>query len=224
MSSRRPRHARLQFYSEQMLTVYFDFLCPYAWRGVELLSSLNLEFQPVHYSLVQGNHDDNKGLPRAEPSWKLVEQPLETENTYQHESLLAFIASHAASQQGSALHLAFILELFRLRHRDSRTLDPATILAAAGNAQLDLKRFAADQSNETARRADLKSDLERAGQLGVFGTPTIQFDDGAGAYFRFAKLPEGRSARVEAWTLFQDVMNSGAVIETIKRAKPGTKA
>lgn len=207
-----------------MLTVYFDFLCPYAWRGVELLSSLGIEFEPVHYSLVQGNHSDNKGLPRANPVWKLVEQPLETEDANQRESLLAFIASHAAAQQGSALRLAFILELFRLRHRDVKPLDPATILAAATLAKLDLERFVADQRDEAARRAELNRDLERAGQLGVFGTPTIELESGAAAYYRFATLPETSEAKLEAWKLYQTVLSSDATIETIKRTKPSSSA
>lgn len=207
-----------------MLTVYFDFLCPYAWRGVELLSTLNLEFEPVHYSLVQGNHSDNKGLPRANPVWKLTEQPMETDNAYQRESLTAFIASHAAAQQGAALHKAFILELFRLRHRDSKPLDPAATLAAATHAKLDLERFTADQRDEAARRLELSCDLERAGLLGVFGTPTIQLEGSKAAYFRFATLPEGEAAQQEAWQLFLSVLNSDATVETIKRAKPGALA
>ena len=207
-----------------MLTVYFDFLCPYAWRGHELLSSLGIEFDPVHYSLVQGNHSDNKGLPRAEPIWKLAEQSIETDNTDQRESLTAFIASHAAAQQGHALHQAFILALFRLRHRDSSGLNPAAMLEAATLAKLDLERFAADQRDEVARRVDLSRDLERAGQLGVFGTPTIELDDGKAAYFRFATLPASQAAQQEAWKLFLSVLSNDAGIETIKRAKPGSSA
>lgn len=207
-----------------MLTVYFDFLCPYAWRGIELLNTLELEFEPVHYSLVQGNHSDNKGLPRAAPVWKLSDQPLEAGPPHQHESLTAFIASHAAVQQGSVLHRAFALELFRLRHRDSSRLDASAMLTAAIIAKLDLDRFAADQRDEPARRAELGRDLERAGELGVFGTPTIQLDGGKAAYFRFATLPEGSAAQQTAWELFLSVLNSDATIETIKRAKPGSSA
>ncbi len=209
---------------QAVLTLYFDYLCPYAWRGVELLNALELEFEPVHYSLVQGNHSDNKGLPRAAPAWKLAEQPLETDNAYQRESLIAFLASHAAAQQGSALHHAFILALFRLRHRDSRSLDETATLEAATIAKLDLERFATDQRDEAARRADLGGHLERAGQLGVFGTPTIQLQDGKAAYFRFATLPEGKAARQAAWELYLSALNSEAGIETIKRAKPGANA
>ena len=224
MSPSKPWNSRLERYSTDVLTVYFDFLCPYAWRGIELLSSLDVEFEPVHYSVVQGNHADNKGLPRAAPVWKLSEQPMQTEDAYQRESLTAFIASHAAAQQGAALHRAFILALFRLRHRDSSGLDAAAMLEAARLAKLDLERFASDQRDESARRVELSRDLERAGQLGVFGTPTIQLGDGQAAYFRFATLPASQPAQLQAWTLFLNALSSDANIETIKRAKPGATA
>ena len=207
-----------------VLTLYFDFLCPYAWRGVELMNALELDFEPVHYSLVQGNHSDNKGLPRANPVWKLAEQSVETDNAYQRESLTAFLASHAAAQQGATLHHAFILELFRLRHRDSRSVDATVTLEAATIAKLDLERFTVDQRDDAARRVDLSRDLERAGQLGVFGTPTIQLEDGKAAYFRFATLPDGKAAQRAAWELYLNVLNSDASVETIKRAKPGANA
>ena len=43
--------------------LYFDFLCPYAWRGLELADVLRrghgLKFRLRHFSLVQGNHAEN---------------------------------------------------------------------------------------------------------------------------------------------------------------------
>lgn len=207
-----------------MISVYFDFLCPYAWRGVELLAALKVPFEPVHYSLVQGNHAENAGKLRAEPAWRLVEQPLEEGSDYQRGSLAAFLASHAAARQGETSHLNFILELFRKRHRDAKALNADTMLEAAREAGLDLEQFQRDLSDEDARRAELRRDLERAGELGVFGTPTIQLENGMAAYYRFATLPESPSAKLEAWELFQTVLHNSATIETIKRAKPGSKA
>jgi predicted DsbA family dithiol-disulfide isomerase len=207
-----------------MIRVYFDFLCPYAWRGVELLSDLRVPFEPLHYSLVQGNHAENAGLPRAAPAWRLIEQPLEEGSEFQRGSLMAFLASHAAAKQDKALHLAFILALFRARHRDGKMLNQETILEAAREAELDLAQFESDLGNEAVRRAELARDLTLAGELGVFGTPTVQMEDGRAAYFRFAELPESTSAKLEAWNLFQSVLLNSATIETIKRAKPGSKA
>ena len=44
-----------------MITVYHDFLCPFAWRGLELLAALEIPFTSRHFSLVQGNHPNNAG-------------------------------------------------------------------------------------------------------------------------------------------------------------------
>jgi DSBA-like thioredoxin domain len=206
-----------------MVTVYFDFLCPYAWRGLELLAALELEFEPVHYSLVQGNHAENAGLLRSAPVWKLVDQPLEgTDNIAQ--SLEAFLASHAAAKQGKALHERFILHLFRAKHMDKQALSAATALEAATRAGLNLEQFTSDRAEESVRRTELALDLERAAALSVFGTPTIQLETGEAAYYRFAHLPETPEARREAWNLFQMVLRDGAMIETIKRPRDGSKA
>jgi hypothetical protein len=89
---------------------------------------------------------------------------------------------------------------------------------------LNLEQFRADRADETARRADLAADLERASALSVFGTPTIQLETGEAAYYRFSTLPESKEGKLEVWQLFQTVLRHGASIETIKRPRAGTKA
>jgi predicted DsbA family dithiol-disulfide isomerase len=211
-----------------MITVYHDFLCPFAWRGLELLAALEIPFTSRHFSLLQGNHPDNAGLPRNAPAWKLVDQtPGATPNAalpaYFNNidgSLEAFFASHAALHQGHEAHLRFALELYRARHRDEKVLNAQTALEAAHTAKLDMSAFKAAMADDTARRAELAIDLEAAGKLGVFGTPTVQLETGDIAYFRFSNLPESQEAKLEAWKLFEGTLTSGARIETIKRAKP----
>ncbi|NJK45967.1 MAG: DsbA family protein [Pleurocapsa sp. SU_196_0] len=208
-----------------MVTVYFDFLCPYAWRGLELLAALEIEFDPVHYSLVQGNHPENAGLLRSAPLWKLVDQPLLEGTDNLNQSLEAFLASHAAAKQGKALHERFILQLFRAKHMDKQALSAEITLEAATRAGLNLEQFKADRAE--GKRCDARNfalDLERAAGLGVFGTPTIQLETGEAAYYRFAHLPETPEARLGAWNLFQTVLRDGATIETIKRPRAGSKA
>ncbi len=210
-----------------MVTVYYDYLCPYAWRGLELLAALEVSFAARHYSLVQGNHPDNTGLSRSAPVWKLSEQTVGSaanDNLPAYlnvdGSLEAFYASHAAMQQGAAAHLQFALALFRAHHQEKKKLDAETILEAARIAKLDLNAFAEARDNIKARNAELALDLKAAGKLGVFGTPTIQLESGDIAYFRFDILPENQAAKIEAWQLFQNTLLSQARIGTIKRAKP----
>jgi predicted DsbA family dithiol-disulfide isomerase len=201
-----------------VITVYFDFLCPFAWRGVELLAALEVPFAPCHFSLVQGNHAENAGLPRHAQVWKLAEQPLEAGGNTT-ASLEAFLGSHAAKHQGQAAHLQFILELFRARHLHKKDISAQTVLEAAQSAKLDLSAFQAALADQSDRRSELATDLEQSGELAVFGTPTIQLESGAAAYFRFANLPETKAEQLTLWQLYQSVLESGAGIETIKRPR-----
>lgn len=211
------------------VTVYFDYLCPFAWRGLELLSVVaphkGFDLDLRHYSLVQGNHADNAKLPRNAPAWKLVEQPLPEikdwpEQKLTRSSLLGFLASHAAAQQGKTAHLKFALELFRSIHQEKTEVKDTSILTqAAQRAGLDVDKFQTDFANEAARRSELGRDLEQAGELAVFGTPTVQLPSGNAAYFRFAKLVTEPQAAVALWDTYVQVLGSEAHIETIKRPR-----
>ncbi|WP_299433351.1 DsbA family protein [uncultured Meiothermus sp.] len=203
----------------QTVTAYLDYLCPFAWRGLELVQvaapQLGLDLELRHFSLEQGNHRANAGLPRNAPVWKLVEQPLEGPR-----ALRAFLASHAARQQGKTAHLRFALELFRLRHQDQRELgDDETLVDAVSRAGLDLERFMADLEDEEGRRIELGRDLEAAGELAVFGTPTFVLPSGDAAYFRFTQLTTEPELAVNLWELYTAVLHNGAHIETIKRPR-----
>lgn len=202
----------------QTVTIYLDYLCSFAWRGLELAyvvaPQLALDLEIRHYSLEQGNHPENAGLPRNNPVWKLAEQPLESS-----PSLPAFLASHAARQQGKAAHLRFALELFRLHHQERRRLDDETLVEAVGRAGLDLERFMADLEDQESRRRELATDLEAAGELRVFGTPTFVLPSGDAAYFRFTQLTIEPELAINLWELYTAVLHNGAHIETIKRPR-----
>lgn len=200
------------------MIVYFDFLCPFAWRGLELMALIGERPRLVHYSLVQGNHPENP--ERRNPTWLLARQPLGEGTEYQRASLRAFMASHAARRQGDELAFAFALHLFRLRHVDGSKLDdPETALEAARRAGLDVQRFELALQDETGLRDELAADLEEAAHLGVFGTPTFVLGSGDAAYFRFAHLPETREDAERLWGTYVEVLSNPARIETIKRPR-----
>ena len=201
-------------------TIYFDFLCPYAWRGLELADVLRREhahtFELRHFSLVQGNHPEN-AESRHVPVWWLTDQAAGAGSAAQSGSLLAFLADQAAAKQGEEARWAFALALLRALHQDKAALNETTLQAAVQTAELDLAQFGTDRQDDQ-RRAELRADLAAAAELGVFGTPTLVLPQGHAAYFRFANLVSPEKA-LETYQLYVSVMESDARIETIKRAK-----
>ena len=105
--------------------LYFDFLCPYAWRGLELAEVLRrehgLRFNLRHFSLVQGNHAENPD--RKHPVWWLTDQAAGEAPEVQAASLHAFLAAQAAMRQGEEAAWAFTLALFRARHAGKQPAD-----------------------------------------------------------------------------------------------------
>ena len=213
-----------------MTDLYFDFLCPYAWRGVELANVLKSEgeaFRLRHFSLVQGNHGDNAAAKSAgDVTWWLSDQPAGEGSAYQQGSLGAFLAHTAATRQGEEASWAFALALFRRRHEQGQELDEAAIQGAAEDAGLDAAQFAADRQDDAGLRAALRQELSEAADLGVFGTPTFVLEDGAAAYYRFENLTRDPQTARAWWDLYRTVLNNEAGVATIKRAKnrPAKKA
>ena len=211
--------------------IYFDFLCPYAWRGLELADVLrrehNLNFRLRHFSLVQGNHAQNP--ERKQPTWWLDTQGLGEGSELQAHSLNAFLAGQAALRQSEDAAWAFTLALLRARHdlrpgQEKADLSSDSVIRAAAEGTLNMTQFGADfldrsLEDEGNLRAALHTDLEASASLGVFGTPTFHLPDGNIAYFRFANLVTDPQAALELWTLYTKVLTDGARIETVKRAK-----
>jgi predicted DsbA family dithiol-disulfide isomerase len=117
---------------------------------------------------------------------------------------LAFKAAEAARRQGAfeRLHMP-LLQARHVRQRELEQLDP--VRDVARSAGLDLTRFDRDLA-----AADILSALARDHQTavaehGVFGTPTLVFEEGAAAYVRIRPAPVGE----EALALFDEL--TGAI-------------
>ncbi|WP_278914115.1 DsbA family oxidoreductase [Deinococcus wulumuqiensis] len=214
-----------------MTDLYFDFLCPYAWRGVEMAHALRgcgETFRLRHFSLVQGNHPDNNAPDTkgsGEVRWWLTDQPLGAEGgkgsmKYQRPSLNAFLAARAAYRQGEEKSWAFTLALFRLHHEDGRELDETAFQDAAEHAGLDLAGWQKDRQDEAALRRELREDLEASAALGVFGTPTFVLGSGDAAYFKFEKLTRDPHEAQNLWSLFTGTLHSEAQVATVRRPVP----
>jgi len=202
----------------QPVTVFFDYTCPFAWRGAEVAVSvqdeLELEFTWLHFSLYQSNY-------RGEDQWQIWNERIDPEDESGAKGLLPFLASCAARKQGKVLHDAFRLRLLRARHRDHRSFDWDTVLDIAESAELHLAQFRDDLSNPEWRTV-LAQEHHRAVEQDVFGTPTFGFGEGQLSYFRIKELPKGTKEAVELFRDYRRLLTHYPYLETVKRPRPRT--
>lgn len=198
------------------MTVFFDYLCPYAWRGAELArrvqEPLGLRFEWHHFSLYQANHVGSDG-------WQLWNDPIEADDDTGGKGLLPFLASIAAARQdGGARHDDFRMALMRLRHRDHRPYRRLTMLAAAEEAGLHLACFERDLDDPEARTR-LARDHHRAVRADVFGSPTFRFPSGHTAYLRLADVPGDLDEAIELLRSVRSMLERHPYLETLRRPR-----
>jgi len=167
--------------------VYFDYTCPWAWGGSVWLDQVQqalgedgLEINWRIFPLEQVNAKD--------PGFKIWEQP----NDGTSSTLRSFQGFWAAQQQGPELFRKFHFALYAKRHVDGRNLGQQTVLeAAATEAGLDLDKFREDLKSDAVFKKIEEDFTYGKGTLGVFGTPTIVFENNLGAYLKvnFRNLP-----------------------------------
>ncbi len=196
------------------VAVYFDYLCPYAWRGAEVVDmvgeELGLRFDWRHFSLYQSNH---RGA-----AWHVWNQRLDDLDETGSKGLLPFLASIAARKQGREAFDRFRLALLRARHRDRAPLTRSLMFAAAETATLHLACFEQDLDDPEARTA-LAHEHCRAAREDIFGTPTFAFPNGHAAYFRLRELPADRDEAVALFSNFHDMLTRYPYLETVRRPR-----
>ena len=135
----------------------------------------------------------------------------------------SFQAFHAAKLQGPEALKRFHAALFKKRHTDGRNLAGQSVLeSAAKDAGLDLDKFREDLKSD-AVFAQIEEDFTHGQQeLGVFGTPTIVFDNGLGAYIQinFRDMP---SDPIVFFGEFSAIVRERPNVFEIKRPRPATK-
>ena len=197
--------------------VYFDYLCPYAWRGAELVEMVSeetgLKFEWRQFSLMQNNS--------KEPDFQIWNDRLDASDPSGTGGLLPFLAGLAARRQGCAAGDSFRLGLQRARHMDHRSFSHETILKVAAECGLDVERFSSDL-NDPELRTELAQEHYQAEQLNIFGTPTFRFcETGDTAYLRIKELPRDRSEAVELFMKYRSLLTDYPYVETVKRPRNG---
>lgn len=201
---------------EETVTVFFDYLCPYAWRSAELAGRvaqpLDLRFEWRHFSLYQARHAGRDG-------WQLWNDRIDPSDDTGGKGLLPFLASVAASRQKSGEGFdRFRLALMRLRHRHHMPYRRATMLAAAETAGLHLACFERDLDDPEARTA-LARDHHRAAALDVTGSPTVRFASGHSAHLRLKEIPNDPVEAVDLFRGIRSMLERHPYLETLERPR-----
>ncbi|HMP42227.1 MAG TPA: DsbA family protein, partial [Roseiflexaceae bacterium] len=186
------------------LTVFIDFLCPFAYRASQWFDLLEeqrpnaLAIRWRYFSLEQINTP-------ADMDWRIWEQPADYAgrpgSSPNHRALHAFWAAEAARRQGDAAFNTFRSALFHARHRDKIDFsDQAAIAAVARSAGLDMDRFATDSTDRSALDALCRDHEDSRAMYQAFGVPTICFDAQHAIYLKLAEVPPAEAA----WPFFDD--------------------
>lgn len=150
---------------------------------------------------------------RRGKDWKVWDQAED-----KTRSLAAFKGAEAARRQGTEAFEAFHYGLLKARHEDGSSLDRESVARVAESAGLDAARFREDLDSADILRA-LAEDHEGAVARGVFGTPTIFFGEGQGAYLKMRPASAGADA-VRTFEWFRHIVSQDANIHEIKRPTP----
>ncbi|MGL4611757.1 MAG: DsbA family oxidoreductase [Trueperaceae bacterium] len=201
--------------AREVVTVYFDYLCPFAWRGAEVAehsaAPLGLHFKWKHFSLYQNNNKTN--------GWQLWNETIDPLDESGTKGLLPFLASCSARQQGRELFDTFRLNVMRARHRDCLPLTLKTLMTVAQTTGLNLSEFEKELNNPEARTR-IAQEHHAAKALGVFGTPTFHLVSGHLAYLRMSQLPATPEEAVQLFSDYRRLLETYPYLETIKRPRP----
>ncbi|MEY3989521.1 MAG: hypothetical protein RI985_602 [Chloroflexota bacterium] len=173
------------------LTVFFDFLCPYAWRASRWLDLVVAQRPSVsitwrYFSLEQVNAP-------ADANWYVWDQPDDytglREGWSSYRGLHAFWAAEAVRRQGEAQFNQFRSALYDARHE--RKVDVASrdaVAEVAATCGIDMAQYQRDVRDRSLLEV-LKRDHEYAkATYDCFGVPTLCFDDKNAVYVKLSEI------------------------------------
>lgn len=204
--------------TENAVTIYFDYGCPYVYRAAEWIHTLkqHSEAPPQvtwrYFSLAQVNYKAQDGwalwdAPNQDPDW--------SEQNYAR-GLRFFWASAAAKEQGQEAFDRFHLALLYAIHAERQefaSFEP--VLEVAQSAGLDTDRMARDLANQDLLQ-QVAEGHKAGSELNVFGVPTFYFAGANPAYLKLSRVLEPDEA-VEFWEMYQRLVAQNSYVIEIKR-------
>lgn len=196
------------------IDVYSDYTCPTSWAAVRWLDQVQevlgdrLQVTYRAFPLEQVNAKD--------PDFKVWEHA----NDGKSSTMRAFQAAHAASKQGEEAFRKMNDGLYARRHVDGRNLAGQRVLEkTAEEAGLDMDRFREDLKSDEVFAIVRDDYLKGRDEIGVFGTPTLVFDNGNAAYLKFTWHDTPEEA-VNFFYEFVDIVQDRPKVLEIKRPTP----
>lgn len=211
----------------QRITLYFDFLCPFAYRvscwldNVQEQVGTGLHIDWKYFSLEQNLMSETEG-------WHLWEQPEDYPDVTgrgQHtRALLAFWGAEAARRQGIDAFHRFRQALYHARHHDELDMSQRpNIELVARQVGLDMEQFRHAFADRSLLNTLRHNHEEARTRHDIFGVPTICFDDDNRIFLKLMQVPPPE----ESLPLFKELHTSFTNwrwLAEIKRPNPGPLA
>lgn len=203
------------------ITVFFDYLCPFAWRASRWLDVLATQRPELvidwrYFSLEQVN------VP-ADSDWRLWEQSPDYagfNGWNKYRGLNAFWATEAVRRQDAGAFSQFRRAVYDARHEANLDIHDRQVLAEmAQRTGIDMERYARDVADRSLLTV-LQHDHEYAkATYQCFGVPTVCFDNGYAVYIKLSALVSD----ADAGPLFDDVCHNATHrpwLAELKRPNP----
>lgn len=184
--------------------VFFDFTCPYTFRAqrwLDGLAGVGLRWRP--FSLLERNYRGDG------PSvWRRPERA-------QDISLLLF-AGHALVQARGGDVAGYRQAVFTTWHETKTRLDHDSVLRLAANAGAT-----AGEADLRAHFLDAEAEHAAGARLGVFGTPTLVYPDGAVAFVKLDTIPDAHRGNT-VWRATRALAHDVAELREWQRVTPAS--
>jgi len=168
--------------------------------------ALDVEWRP--FVLEQVNY-------HGAEEWYAWDQPSD-----KMRGVLALRAAEAARSQGHDAFERMHYALLEARHVHHKTLNQEqTIVEAARQAGLDVEQLLRDIRDPGVSQRIGASHMGSLDHIGVFGTPTLIFEDGRAAFLRLKPTPP-KSEALRVFNQVKDLVVDRPFIDELKRPTP----